>query len=457
VLSPGKLEKAGRAVGMVYRQIELEMLDYVEDALINGEIYSEDYKRTIKLLSKTSAQDLQKIIEKHQDEIDEAIQEDVEYALRASSKDDVSRIEKITGDTAVGVTARQIASAIESASRAVSRHNLAMNEAARESLINAATEAMIKTSSGKVTREQAKRDAVHKLAHQGIQVVSYKSGASINAADAVERYVRTEISQAGLDLTESLILQNGIEFVEVSSHAGARPSHAEWQGQVYSINGRVEVDGVVYEDFYESTGYGGLKGPYADIEDRLGGVNCGHSFGPWAPGMKRTYELEKEHKSALIDAEIYRLRQGQRRRERDIRVTKRELAGAQKCYEASGDIADKADVAGLKAKLSNQQNDLNEYIKKANSKGNAPVLQRSAYKVYAGDFKMTQSVPKASNRSLRAVMASPSVERKRIKAGMTKKEANNAIHDELDRQGLTLKQFSNLPAKDQAEIINNIF
>ncbi len=57
-----------------------------------------------------------------------------------------------------------------------------------------------------------------------------------------------------------------VDLVEVTAHGGARPSHAKWQGKVFSRKGRIKIDGVVYEDLAEATGYGKAGG--------LCGVNC---------------------------------------------------------------------------------------------------------------------------------------------------------------------------------------
>jgi hypothetical protein len=48
----------------------------------------------------------------------------------------------------------------------------------------------------------------------------------------------------------------GAEFVEVSAHVAARPTHAIWQGGVYSLKGN--KDG--YKDFRATTGYGTGEG-----------------------------------------------------------------------------------------------------------------------------------------------------------------------------------------------------
>ena len=63
------------------------------------------------------------------------------------------------------------------------------------------------------------------------------------------------------------------EFVEVTAHEGARPTHAVWQGRVYHRGGAVVHDGERYEDFEAATGYGTGPG--------LCGWNCRHNFYPY--------------------------------------------------------------------------------------------------------------------------------------------------------------------------------
>ena len=67
------------------------------------------------------------------------------------------------------------------------------------------------------------------------------------------------------------------EFVEVTAHEGARPTHAVWQGRVYHRGGAVVHDGERYEDFEAATGYGTGPG--------LCGWNCRHNFYPFYPGV----------------------------------------------------------------------------------------------------------------------------------------------------------------------------
>ena len=113
------------------------------------------------------------------------------------------------------------------------------------------------------------------------------------------------------------------EFVEVTAHEGARPTHAVWQGRVYHRGGAVVHDGERYEDFETATGYGTGPG--------LCGWNCRHNFYPFYPGVSvRNYT---DDRLAELDAcnipyggglyTRYEITQMQRALERRVRKYKR--------------------------------------------------------------------------------------------------------------------------------------
>ena len=178
------------------------------------------------------------------------------------------------------------------------------------------------------------KNAIIDLSGNGIGAIEYKSGRVDNIEVAVRRAVVTGANQTTLKTQEVLADQLDIDLVETTAHGGARPSHAEWQGKVFSRNGRVTIDGVTYEDFRKATGYGTGAG--------LGGWNCRHNFHPYVPGTSRTWS-EKQLKE-LDDKKIeyngvkmteYEASQVQRGIEREIRKQKRVVAA----LEASGQDA----------------------------------------------------------------------------------------------------------------------
>lgn len=194
--------------------------------------------------------------------------------------------------------------------------------------------AWLQINTGGFDYTTAIKNAITDLAEQGIGSIEYKSGRIDNIEVAVRRAVVTGANQTAMKSQEVLADELDVDLVEVTAHGGARPSHAKWQGQVFSRKGRITIDGVTYEDLTKATGYGRADG--------LGGVNCGHNFHPFIPGSARTWS-DKELK-ALEEKRYtyngkkmteYEASQEQRKIERAIRTQKRKVAA----LEAIGEDA----------------------------------------------------------------------------------------------------------------------
>lgn len=178
--------------------------------------------------------------------------------------------------------------------------------------------AYMQITSGAFDRGAAVRTAVKDLAKQGLTAIHYPSGHRDTIEVAVRRAVVTGVNQTALQLQLVLADEMGCDLVETSAHGGARPTHAAWQGQVFSRSGKAKG----YPPFSD-TGYGSGAG--------LGGWNCRHSFFPYFEGSPRTYTsdaLKKlEEKSYTYNGNAmteYEATQNQRYIERKIRRWKRE-------------------------------------------------------------------------------------------------------------------------------------
>ena len=183
------------------------------------------------------------------------------------------------------------------------------------------------------------RSIIKQLSAEGVGAIRYPTGRTDTIEVAVRRAVVTGVNQTALRLQDARADEMGADLVEVSAHAGARPSHAEWQGGIYSRSGKSRK----YPDFVKATGYGTGAG--------LGGWNCSHSFRPWFEGMSRTYDkaLLKEYQAKDYEYNGVRMTeyealQEQRRIERSIRRWKRERNAMQAAgldsSEASAKIAE---------------------------------------------------------------------------------------------------------------------
>ena len=80
------------------------------------------------------------------------------------------------------------------------------------------------------------RKVVTQLTNSGLRTIDYASGWHNRVDVAARRAVMTGISQLSAKICEYNMEKLGCEYVEVAWHAGARPSHAVWQGKVYKWN-----------------------------------------------------------------------------------------------------------------------------------------------------------------------------------------------------------------------------
>ena len=192
----------------------------------------------------------------------------------------------------------------------------------------------IKIMSGAYSPQTAIHAAIKELSQKGIEKIAYQSTGGVhydNAEVAVRRAVTTGINQSVAKLQLARAADMGCELVEVTSHPTARPSHAEWQGQVYSLD-HARHD---YPDFYDSTGYGTGEG--------LCGWNCYHSFYPFFDGLSlRASSPDPAGDMGKDGVEEYELQQRQRYYERQIRAAKREVTTLNAAMESTDDDALKA-------------------------------------------------------------------------------------------------------------------
>lgn len=208
---------------------------------------------------------------------------------------------------------------------------------ATNAYLEAVNTAFMQVQSGAFSYDQAIKEAIKAAAIDG-NYVSFLSGHRDHMDVAVRRSVLTGLNQTAAKLTEIYAADMGSEYYLTSAHAGARPSHAVWQGRVFKIEGATAN----YPNFAEETGYGTVTG--------ICGANCRHSFSPFIPGLSVNpytkemldgYNEPKYHYNG-DDLTEYDVSQLMRQNERDIRSTKRELAGYRAAIDATDDVAVKS-------------------------------------------------------------------------------------------------------------------
>lgn len=224
--------------------------------------------------------------------------------------------------------------------------------AANRQLSDALDLVFLKCASGAFTPQEANFEAVRKLGQDGLKCVNYESGRTDQLDVAVRRAVVTGIGKTCCDMQLDLAKEMDSELVEVTAHLGARPSHAEWQGQIYSL----KKGHLKYPYFYDATGYG--------TGDGLGGWNCRHSFFPYFEGLSVAANAPTFSKEENL--EEYTNTQKQRAYERSIRKSKRELAALDSArQEASPELRAKLDreFERKSVTLKNREARLEEHLK----------------------------------------------------------------------------------------------
>lgn len=192
---------------------------------------------------------------------------------------------------------------------------------------NVLDRAYLQIMSGAFSPQTSIRQAVNELASEGFYSIAYPSGRAESVESVVRRAVTTGVNQSTAKLTLARMDEMECDLVETSSHAGARPSHAVWQGQVFSRSGKTKG----YDDFEASTGYGTGEG--------LCGWNCYHSFFPYYEGIStRSFSSDPASDfTDLTNEEMYEDSQKQRRYERAVRESKKECLVLDTAYKNASD------------------------------------------------------------------------------------------------------------------------
>lgn len=451
MLSPEHIEAAGDAVAAVYNDIEARMLSHLVSSLIYIDRLDQQTITELNLLAQSHTETLRGIITDEAELITAEVRDTAERLIKASDEDDMKR-----AGGGAPLWPQQVTATIEGVARILARDNLQMVEGAKQAFLSASVEAITRVNSGTMTTERALHSAVRKLEREGIPIITYQNSATgtvtvANKVDvAVRRHIRTQIAQDGARMTLERIERGGIDLVEVSSHEDSRPSHAVWQGQVYSLRGEVEIEGHRYSDFYEATRYGQVDG--------LLGANCRHSFGPYRHGAPRAYEQNPEHPSGLEGSEVYQLEQEQRFLERRIREAKREVRGAQQLYDAKPeDLGRKSALLKAQATLKERQGAMRDLINDANAKAKpgTTVLTRRPNREWAGDMQKGKPLG-ASGRKLDDFLGGSGATSALKANGISKSAARAAMAKEMAKRGGTAADFSALSAKDQQSIFRGI-
>lgn len=265
--------------------------------------------------------------------------------------------------------------------------NLTMTTAVKSqsAYIQACNRAQMKVSTGAFSYDKAIADAIKEAAVQGTEVL-YPTQHVDKLDVAVRRAVLTGVNQTAAELNLQYAKEAGCDYVETTAHSGARPSHAVWQGKVFCLSGMDSS----YPNFYEATGYGTGPG--------LCGWNCRHNFHAYFPGISTpgyTKEMLDDYSKKNVNYNgrqytEYEAGQMQRSHERQIRETKRKLAGYNAAINEAKDDTLKNTLQGRfneeSVKLKKQEAALKDFCRETGRRYESARVQVHAVKDAKGNI-----------------------------------------------------------------------
>ena len=239
----------------------LNLLDEVvrtNGAVIRGREIA-DFER----LSRISREEALAIYYKYRPAIDKQTREVLKEALKKTDDALVGQFVRAMGSRRHMTNLATIIAAqtAQGMNEVLERQNIALAKDQAALWYDVTAEAIARHQAGEPTRAVMER-GVTRLANSGLETIDYISGTKTTIDAALRRHIVSQANQARNRLLMQRMDEWEWDLVFVDAHFGARPSHAEWQGKVYSRSGR----STEYPPLVESTGYGTVTG--------LCGANC---------------------------------------------------------------------------------------------------------------------------------------------------------------------------------------
>lgn len=373
----------------------LNLLDEVvrtNGAVIRGREIA-DFER----LSRLSREEALAIYYKYRPAIDKQTREVLKTALKKTDDALVGQFVRAMGSRRHMTNLATIIAAqtAQGMNEVLERQNIALAKDQAALWYDVTAEAIARHQAGEPTRAVMER-GVTRLANSGLETIDYISGTKTTIDAALRRHIVSQANQARNRLLMQRMDEWEWDLVFVDAHFGARPSHAEWQGKVYSRSGR----STEYPSLVDATGYGTVTG--------LCGANCYHYMTPYVPGYSELPDMdysEQERITGMTSDEYYAATQKQRRYERLIRAQKREISYLQEV---------RADAVKQRIRLGELQDKLRQFThdnhlrrdyererawavsKQPRALKTRPILARQSKNIsFKGSFKDTKELMKA--------------------------------------------------------------
>ena len=216
--------------------------------------------------------------------------------------------------------------------------NKIYDEANRQEYLNILGKHTASVVTGAEARQKAVSSCIREFADKGIPAFVDKAGREWSPEAYINMDIRTTVSNTANAAQDAVCDRYGVDLIEVSSHMGARPKCAPYQGKIFS---RSNQSGIAHDGNGREIRYEPLSSTSYGQPDGLFGINCRHQKYPFVDGVNfQTYFPYDEAENA----KRYKEFQTQRAMERDIRKKKRECMMLEETGDTEALKAARADL-----------------------------------------------------------------------------------------------------------------
>lgn len=226
--------------------------------------------------------------------------------------------------------------------------NKIYNEANKQELLSTLGKHTLSVASGATSRQEAVRNCIKEFSQKGIPAFVDKAGREWSPEAYINMDIRTTVNNTAHAAQDACCDKYGIDLFQVSSHMGARPKCAPYQGKLVS---RSNQSGIAHDGDGNPIPFIPLSETSYGEPDGLFGINCHHKKYPFIDGVnfQRYFPYDEEE-----NAQRYKEFQHQRYLERRVRETSRQV-------DMLNEIGDTEGAKEARRKLTQQRKAYRDY------------------------------------------------------------------------------------------------
>lgn len=345
-MTKSQIQQMSQGMSDLYTGLETDLISNIADYLKSGDIYSSTAQWKIQMLAQLGALDKANIktISNYAGMSPSLLSQALEMASLTAINELEGGFRQLVKDGIINGTNVPVMDTMErtlklynkQAKNSLNMVNTVMLYKAKSitgKIINQTAEiankpeyiAMLSKATGKVitgieSRQSAMSQCIQEMTAKGIPAFVDKLGREWSPEAYINMNIRTTLSNTANTAQMERMSDYGINLVEVSSHSGARPKCAKYQGRIFDKSNKSQK-----YPHWKDTSYG--------QPDGLLGINCGHQIYPYIEGVsvQRYFPYNKD-----TNDKAYRLSQHQRELERRVRKSKRECMVLEKLGDDKG-------------------------------------------------------------------------------------------------------------------------